>query len=161
MKRFVAILLCSLFLLSCDFFVSILFDNRSSREIRFLFERGEAYNNTLYPDTTLSPSEHGLVVNKYKSDMWTIFGPSDIKGAYNYADADTICFFVIDNDTITKYGWEDVRTNYRILVRYDISLNDMERLRSTVVYPPDSTMKDIKMWPPYEEVLRKEESGKQ
>jgi hypothetical protein len=58
-------------------------------------------------------------------------------------------------DTLNKYPWETIRQEYNILVRYDLSLQDMNMLRNRngdteIQYPPDSRMRDMKMYPPYE-----------
>ena len=37
-----------------------------------------------------------------------------------------------------------------LLVRYDLSLKDLQRLNWTLSYPPTENMKDIKMWPRFE-----------
>lgn len=58
--------------------------------------------------------------------------------------------------------WKSIVENYDVLVRYDLSLNDIDCLRddmgvATLYYPPTPEMKYIKMWPPYEEVIKNAE----
>ncbi len=68
---------------------------------------------------------------------------------------DTMRVFVFDG----KY--EDVLIpieNDLYLVRYDISIGDAQRLINKegeleIHFPPDERMKDIKMWPKYEDVV--------
>ena len=48
------------------------------------------------------------------------------------------------------------------LVRYDISIGDAQRLINEegeleIHFPPDERMKDIKMWPKYEDVVTRYE----
>ena len=55
-----------------------------------------------------------------------------------------------------KYDWKDVRENYRILKRYDLSIKDLTILENSrgipvIVYPPSEIMKGMKMYPPYEQ----------
>ena len=41
-----------------------------------------------------------------------------------------------------------------LLQEYEISFDDLEKLGWNLYYPPTPEMKDIKMWPPYEEVIK-------
>jgi len=68
---------------------------------------------------------------------------------YKYKNTDTLSFFILSPDTILKYGWEDVRKNYRILKRYDLSYSDVESLDFKIYYPPTQAMKHMKMYPLY------------
>ena len=58
---------------------------------------------------------------------------------------DTAWVAIVSLDTIKKYGWEDVRVNYRVLVRYDLSYQDFRHLDLVVPYPPSVEMSHIKM----------------
>jgi hypothetical protein len=88
----------------------------------------------------------------------TIWGRSGtIPAFYNAIQCDTVCYFVVDADTVAYYGVTNVSDNYRILVRYDLNIDDVELLKETIPYPPTPAMRDMKMYPPYEEVLRREE----
>ncbi len=65
---------------------------------------------------------------------------------------DTMRVFVFDK----KY--EDPIENDLYLVRYDISIGEAQRLINEegeleIHFPPDERMKDIKMWPKYEDVV--------
>ena len=69
---------------------------------------------------------------------------------------DTMRVFVFDK----KY--EDLIENDLYLVRYDISIGDAQRLINEegeleIHFPPDERMKDIKMWPKYEDVVTRNE----
>ena len=61
--------------------------------------------------------------------------------------------FVLDADVVENHDWETIRENYMILVRYDLSFADCEKINWTLDYPPSEAMKDIPMYPPYEEVI--------
>ncbi|MCM1501409.1 MAG: hypothetical protein NC115_01925 [Bacteroidales bacterium] len=69
-------------------------------------------------------------------------------------DADTIRLFFFDKSVIDSYSWDEIHDNYLVLQRYDFSKFDLEKLNWRISYPPDERMKDIKMWPPYEEVVQ-------
>lgn len=65
---------------------------------------------------------------------------------------DTLRVFVI---TIQIINGEEV---YDFLVRYDISYNDTSYLMNDdgaleLYYPPDERMKNVKMWPKYDDVI--------
>ena len=71
-----------------------------------------------------------------------------------FADGDTVGFdtlmvYVINNDTLDRYGWQNVKENYLVQQRYDLSLADLKRLNWQLYFPPKESMRDIKMWPPY------------
>lgn len=63
--------------------------------------------------------------------------------------SDTMHFFILSSDTLDKYGWEQVQGDYNILVRYDLSLQDLYTLNFRIVYPPNEVMSNIKMYPSY------------
>ena len=46
-----------------------------------------------------------------------------------------IMFVVMNNDTIKQYGWDDVKANYRIEKRYELSIDDLEKMNWSIVYP--------------------------
>lgn len=64
---------------------------------------------------------------------------------------DSMSLFIIDADTLNKYGWKRVRSEYKIVQRYDINITDTElkRLEYKLSYPPTENMKYIHMYPPY------------
>jgi hypothetical protein len=76
-------------------------------------------------------------------------GRGNFEAKYREWKADTLSFMFLDNDTLVKYGWDYMRRNYRVLVRYDLSLDDINFLRETLTYPPTPAMQDMKMYPPY------------
>ena len=82
---------------------------------------------------------------------------------------DFIPFFVIDS-SIYEAKWNEIHDSEQFytqfygddeyLVRYDLKINDLYSLVNKdgaveLHFPPDERMKDIHMWPPYEEVVEK------
>lgn len=53
-----------------------------------------------------------------------------------------------DNTALDSLPWDSIRDKYIILQRYDLSVFDANEL-GLLVFPPDSTMKHIHMWPPF------------
>ncbi len=60
---------------------------------------------------------------------------------------DTLSIFIFHSDTVSSYPWQTIRTEYKILKRYDLSIADLERLNYKVSYPPDNRMENVKMYP--------------
>ena len=98
-----------------------------------------------YPDTTL-PKKNP---NPYQFDKeWHFSREGNIFAAL---PTDTLSVFFFSPDTLAKYEWATIRQEYKILVRYDLSHNDLKRLNWRIDYPPTEAIKNIKMWPPYKE----------
>ena len=101
----------------------------------------------LYPDTTLKccPPERGT--DEYY--RWLIKANSKLVNENCYKDFfityDTMDIFLFNVDTLYTVPWDTINKNYMILIRYDLSLEDLERLNWTVTYPPTKDM-DVKMY---------------
>ncbi len=65
----------------------------------------------------------------------------------NLNPIDTLMVFVFDAERLDA---DRHRVMDALLVRYDLSLQDLQRLNWTLSYPPTESMKDIKMWPRFE-----------
>jgi hypothetical protein len=58
-------------------------------------------------------------------------------------------FYIFDYKVLTTNKWAEVRDNYMVTQRYDLSLDDLRRLDWKLSFPPTEEMRNIKMWPPY------------
>jgi hypothetical protein len=116
----------------------ITFKNNSNKDVYFYIKIGNPYKTI---DTVISIYKENLIIlteNEYY--------------VFNYEHTfDTLRLFFFDIDTINKYPWEQIQQDYNILKRYDISRNDLKKIGYYAIYPPTETMKDLKMYPPYEE----------
>jgi hypothetical protein len=126
--------------------------NRSDEDISFYFAFDDApdFGWFTYPDTSIMTKE----VSEYH--LWDAikgnhkrFEISPLAVYYRDTHTDTLCFFILSTDTIAKYDWETIRTEYKILKRYDLSYQNFIKLGYKISYPPNERMKNIKMWPPY------------
>ena len=108
-------------------------ENKSNISLYFQLGSGLVCNN-IYPDTLLPNKPYGHVINPFEQIV-IINMDANKWQAYFKGGGDTTCIFIIERDTFSKYDWKDVRENYRILK----------------VYPPSEKMKDMKMYPPYEQ----------
>ena len=138
----------------------------------------QAANNhiapTVYPDTLLpedyytyygyggtDPSDSlGIIPsNECGFDMCLPFDYPrwyfDRRRFEKYFPAGFYSVFIISYDTFKEKGWEGIRNDYDILVRYDLTYDDLKALKDTIPFPPTEKMKDMKMYPPYEEVGKK------
>jgi hypothetical protein len=126
-----------------DYDYSIHIVNNSDIELRYAIK-------SFYPDTIPSAEKINAIVINARS-------PRSVEGGstpweYRYETrypSDTMSLFLMSNDTLEKYEWDRVRDDYNVLIRYDLSVQDLYSLKFKVVYPPDERMADIKMWPPY------------
>jgi len=64
--------------------------------------------------------------------------------------SDTVYVYVFDAAVVDTTPWDIVAKDYLVLKRYDLSLEDLQRLDWQVTYPPTEAMKDVKQYPPYE-----------
>ena len=106
---------------------SIWIKNNSNKGISFLVSKA-------YPDTIAPNDENSLLMlapNEEKTydqdEKWEKF--------FEKLPADTLSVFFFDNDTIAKYGFQQVRVNGMVLQRKDLSLQDLKNNNYTVVYP--------------------------
>jgi hypothetical protein len=92
------------------------------------------YGMDSYPDTTLPASKPSLtyieannynyLINRFK---WEEEIPKLPK--------DTLSIYIFDADTVKAYGWVKIQSSYKVLNRYDLSVQDLERTNWIVTYP--------------------------
>ncbi len=73
---------------------------------------GEDLGEPTYPDTLLPSKNLTRPVSTISPVQY--YFKKDIKNS-------KVCVFFLDQDTITKYGWDKVRDNYMILKRLDVN----------------------------------------
>ena len=110
-------------------------------------------SDTLLP--ALSDGDSLFVSNLQKSSIlshqrgWTFpmvyYGNGYVE---SLASGNMLQCFVIHPDTLKRYGYDGVRNGNRVLVRYDLTEDDLLRLPN-LSFPPDESMKDVKMYPAY------------
>lgn len=110
----------------------------------FAVEALHCMKNTV--DGCVEPGEKGYYFEKYKCRRG-----SEIRNRYREFKTDTVCFFVFATDTLNAYSDEEVTEKYKVLQRYDLSLDDALFFSDDkdLTFPPSEDMKHIKMWPPY------------
>jgi hypothetical protein len=87
-----------------------------------------------YPDTVIPNQEHSLLMLKPSEEK--VFDQKEKwEEFFSQLPADTLSIFFFSNDTLAKYGFETVRTSYKVLKRRDVSLQDLKNSNYTVTYP--------------------------
>jgi hypothetical protein len=159
MKHLIAILLLnSLLLCGCENWpyrrYSFCIQNNSKYTIRV--HAATSANKGVYPDTTLYTIESNDMTRKIIpfSEHFSEFGASP-EEIFSYLPKDTLSVYIFCQDTLDSYSWEEIQYGYKILRRYDLSIEDIKMLYNKnnvpkIPYPPDERMKHMKMYPPYE-----------
>lgn len=152
MKNTIILCLSSLFFISSgckdDFgekFYTIFIDNNSSKTVYFLVY--DEFSEIQYPDTNLPSADPGLT----KLGSGARFYIRDRKPwqeLINELPSDTLSIFFFVDNVYEDSSWATVSSQYLILKRYDLSIEDLERLNFYVPFPPDETMEGIKIYPP-------------
>lgn len=122
-------------------------DNHSDQTVTIFINNDGVGLAPIYPYTSLVKSfvflsrisPHSIDDFREGSAPWW----KDIGGV------DTLSFVIVSVDTLNKYSWDEIRSSYNILQRYDLSRNDLRLLDATIHYPPTETMRNMKMYPAY------------
>jgi hypothetical protein len=126
--------------------------NNESFDLYYYVAFGYGSKNC-YPDTTIffkSPDGQ-LRPRSYVIDAnWEPI-EAQIK---RYNPSDTLSIYYFHPDTLAKHSWEEIQQGYKILRRYDLSIEDIHLLKNKndvpeIPYPPTEAMKNMKMYPPY------------
>lgn len=113
---------------------AVYLENNVSYSIGCYFGLGGDFG-TLYPDTTL-PVNNQYVIAEVKSGSRYIYDSGiEWEEIYSKLPQDTMSVFIFHSDTLDKYNWEEVRDGYKVLKRYDLSLEDLKQNNWTITYP--------------------------
>jgi len=126
-------------------FYTINIDNNSAGIVYFYAydEFSEIqYPDTVLPSTNPGPTKLGSGARFYIRDRepWAEL--------INELSSDTLSIFFFADNTYEDSSWSAISNQYLILKRYDLSIEDLERINFKVPYPPDETMEGIQMYPP-------------
>ena len=136
-----------------------------------------AANTSAYPDTLLPdnpvlcgtdvyeliddsiPANGGMAVFEYPTNL---DGFRRLFSRKEHLPEGILSVFIMHTDTLHHYPWTWLRENNNYIVRYDLSYDDIVKFVESDVcnefyipFPPTEAMRDMKMWPPYEEVKNK------
>ncbi|SFD74689.1 hypothetical protein SAMN05444380_101214 [Thermophagus xiamenensis] len=91
----------------------------------------QVYAGYNYPDTALNVEKPILKIG-YPDYETRLESKTDWK---DKLQGDTLSIFILSKDTVDTYSWEDIRSEYNILKRYDMSISDLESQNWTITYP--------------------------
>lgn len=164
----ICILLSSLGCISCipmeeddNTHFTISFYNNSDRDLYVIDLGPSYYYYTNNPDTTVYIN----IKKKSLSDMYKVksFGLNkealDLSpygvGAYESLFEDnsfipnyTASVYIADADSV------DENDENLLLARYDLKLEDLQRCHWVLSYPPHEGMRNIKMWPEFQQIYK-------
>ncbi|WP_291529405.1 hypothetical protein [Bacteroides sp. UBA939] len=109
-----------------------------------------------YPDTTLSFGKEESIGYIIKPGN-TSYGGVPLLTIEEWIlrlPKDTLSIYIFSQDTVNKYSWSEIQSDYKVLRRYDLSIGDIHALYNEydipdIPYPPTEKMKNMKMYPPY------------
>lgn len=111
------------------------------------------YSDTVFP-SVLSENTHRCTAYPQ--------GKGDPLIVYEFLNSsDTITFFILKEDEVLNHSWKDISENHSFLSIYvlsksDISLLSETKYHKTIPYPPTSAMKNMKLYPSYEEITKQQ-----
>jgi len=131
---------------------SLFLKNNSSDSLFCYIALGvERANAALYPDTLLEnivvDYDYGLI--GAEENVTLHVSSVKWKSYFHELPQDTLSIYLFSLDTLKNNTWAEVQAGYKILKRYDLSLEDLEHLNYKLSYPPDAKMSGVKMYPPY------------
>ena len=110
--------------------------NNAQYAVCYYLAFGDGYATTAYPDTSL-PENNVFIHEVIKPNEKSIIYDSGLswQECFKLLPADTLSVFIFNTDTLNIYPWEEIRANYKILKRYDLSYHDLKQMNWTVSYP--------------------------
>ena len=110
------------------------FLNRSNKNL-FIYNEFSNINDTIihcencysnFNDwVSVAPNDTSyIVIDKILYDEYLKQNPTKI-----------LRIFVIESDTLTKYGWGKVKNKYMVLKRFDYSLDSIQQHKEMIIYP--------------------------
>ena len=161
---------------TCDFtsvYTNIV--NNSEHNIS-VYWASTAANTSAYPDTLLpnnptlcgtdvyelidgpiSP-DGGLATFEYPTNLESF---KKLFSRKEHLPEGILSVFILHTDTLNSYTWEQIKAKNKYIVRYDLSYDDIVRFATSedinefnIPFPPTEAMRNMKMWPPYEEVRK-------
>jgi hypothetical protein len=86
-----------------------------------------------YPDTALISDKFEMgTIPSGASDSWHSSVPFD--RLFQLLPTDTLSIYLFHPDTLAKYDWNVIRSEYKVLKRFDVSLDDLKRNHYKVTY---------------------------
>ncbi len=101
----------------------------------------------LYPDTSLPFNNIEVLEIKPNKSVIVDLGHQPFEDYFANLPSDTLSIFLYNADTVVAYSWDQMRQDYKIVKRYDVSLKNLKELNYKINFPPNAQMKGMKMFP--------------
>jgi hypothetical protein len=131
---------------SVDKIYTIILDNNTGNQL--FYHVGIDDSPLIYPNINLPENKQDLKLPKITTNV-VLGTQTKWKDRFKELPSDTLSIYFFNPDTLSKYSWEEIRENYKVLKKYDLSIQDLEKLNFKVVYPPTPEMSNIRQYPPY------------
>jgi hypothetical protein len=115
---------------------TIIFVNNTEKII--YVESAYEYPDTLAyrfnPNPILDPTHSEVLPNEENTQV--LWSRDCIELAFkDLIPSDTLMVFIFDGQVLENTPWDTIISNYLVLKRYDLSLQDLEQMNWTVEYP--------------------------
>ncbi len=154
MKNLILIIVMLVFNHSCrdkkDCHIIITFKNTTTDTLYVVssYQYPDTSSFAGIPSPVLNPNFTRVLPNE--SNTQVLWSRDCIELAFkSLIPSDTMMIYVFDAQTLDSVSWNDVIRDYKVLQRYDLSLQDIKDLRWNITYPPMPEMSTIKMYPPH------------
>jgi len=87
-----------------------------------------------YPDTLLPTIEPSLL-NVESHDYNNLRSSIEWESVIDKIESDTLSIYFFDADTINTYTWTEIKDEYKIIGRKDLSIDDFRKSNWTITYP--------------------------
>jgi hypothetical protein len=137
-----------------DFAINFTLKNKSNYTI-YWYDSSKDISGGVYPDTAINFDREEIKYITKPNEVFCLYIQEyDYKRWISRFPKDTVSIYIFNKDTLDAYKWEIIQSDYKILQRYDLSLEDIYALKENnipvITYPPDERMKHMKMYPSYE-----------
>lgn len=108
---------------------SVIITNNATHSITYYFLEHAEHK---YPDTAIETS---VVLTSLPPGRSTTLFLGDPAYVYKYQKVERMCLFTFHTDTISKYNWDVIRSEYKVLKRYDLSYDDLKQRDFNITLP--------------------------
>lgn len=127
-----------------DFEYPLVVENNSGDHL--FFHAATESSLLMYDDTVLTANRDDIAMQIVEESV-RIGNPIRWVERMSYLQLDTLSIYFFHPDTLSLYDWDVIRNDYKVLKRYDLSIEDLNSLNFTVPYPPTAEMEGMKQYP--------------
>src|SRR6056297_3148236 len=127
-----------------DFEYPLVIENNSGENL--FFHAATESSPVMYDDTVLTLNRDDIDLQVVEGSV-RIGNPIRWVERISYLPLDTLSIYFFHPDTLSTYDWNEIRSGYKVLKRYDLSIDDLTSLNFTVPYPPTPEMENMRQYP--------------